>query len=94
MTQLRELTEDNTWNPNSAGNYKMNHLMTNPTKWPVCPAKTQISPGCSESLLGTHAILLVLLCCGSNNQKKDPLEIQHPKFENNRLSFVESVHER
>ena len=26
--------------------------------------------------------------------KKDPLEIQHPKFENSRLSFIESVHER
>ena len=25
---------------------------------------------------------------------KDPLEIQHPKFENNRLGFIESVHER
>ena len=26
--------------------------------------------------------------------KKDPLEIQHPKFENSRLGFIESVHER
>ena len=26
--------------------------------------------------------------------KKDPLEIQHPKFENSRRSFSESVHER
>ena len=25
---------------------------------------------------------------------KDPLEIQHPKFENSRLGFIESVHER
>ena len=26
--------------------------------------------------------------------KKDPLEIQHPKFENNRRGFNESLHER
>ena len=29
-----------------------------------------------------------------NNLKRDPLEIQHPKFENSRLGFIESVHER
>ena len=28
-----------------------------------------------------------------NNLKGDPLEIQHPKFENSRLGFIESVHE-
>ena len=28
-----------------------------------------------------------------NNLKRDPLEIQHPKFENSRLGFTESVHE-
>ena len=28
-----------------------------------------------------------------NNLKKDSLEIQHPKFENSRLGFIESVHE-
>ena len=27
-------------------------------------------------------------------KKKDPLEIQHPKFENSRRGFIESVHER
>ena len=26
--------------------------------------------------------------------KKDPLEIQHPKLENSRRGFIESVHER
>ena len=25
---------------------------------------------------------------------KDPLEIQHPNFENSRLGFIESVHDR
>ena len=29
-----------------------------------------------------------------NNLKSNLLEIQHPKFENSRLGFVESVHER
>ena len=29
-----------------------------------------------------------------NNLNGDPLEIQHPKFENSRLGFIESVHER
>ena len=29
-----------------------------------------------------------------NNLKGDPLEIQHLKFENSRLGFIESVHER
>ena len=29
-----------------------------------------------------------------NNPKRDPLEIQHPKFENSSLGFTESVHER
>ena len=31
---------------------------------------------------------------GLNNLKRDPLETQHPKFENSRLGFIESVHER
>ena len=29
-----------------------------------------------------------------NNMKRDPLETQHPEFENSRLGFIESVHER
>ena len=29
-----------------------------------------------------------------DNLKRDPLETQHPKFENSRLGFIESVHER
>ena len=45
--------------------------MTKPTKWHVCPAKTQISlgfrgcPGWSESSLDAHIILLVLSWGGS-----------------------------
>ena len=34
-------------------------------------------------------------CTQVNNLKRDdPLEIQHPKFENSRLGFIESVRER
>ena len=29
-----------------------------------------------------------------NDMKGDPLEIQHPNFENSRLSFIEFIHER
>ena len=29
-----------------------------------------------------------------NNLKRDPLDIQHPEFENRRLGFTGSVHER
>ena len=29
-----------------------------------------------------------------NYLKRDPLEIQYPKFENSRLGFIESVNER
>ena len=46
----------------------MNRLMTKPTKWHVCPAKTQISLGIrlSVSSLGAYDILLVLSWGGSN----------------------------
>ena len=48
----------------TALNWQLSHLMTK-TKWHVHPVKTQISlcirPVWSESSLGAHAILLVLL---------------------------------
>ena len=37
---------------------------------------------------------MVIKTSESNNLKGDPLEIQHPKFENSRLGLIESVHER
>ena len=37
---------------------------------------------------------VVIKTSESNNLKGDPLEIQHPKFENSRLGLIESVHER
>ena len=37
----------------------------------------------------SNAVLLIIC-----KKKKDPLEIQHPKFENSRVGFIESVHER
>ena len=37
----------------SVGSYKLSRPMTKPTKWPVCPAKTQFSLGfCIEEALG------------------------------------------
>ena len=47
------------------------------------------------SYTGIHFIL----CHGEighsiNNVKRDPLEIQHPKYEKHRLGLIESVHER
>ena len=47
-------------------NWYLRRLMTKPTKWHVCPVKTQVSlgirgcPGWSESSLGVLATLLVL----------------------------------
>ena len=39
-------------------------------------------------------LTVVIKTSESNDLKGDPLEIQHPKFENSRLSLIESVHER
>ena len=36
--------------------------------------------------------LSVLKYWGLNNLKRDPLETQHPKFEESRHGFIESVH--
>ena len=41
------------------------------------------------STIGTTAVVVSKL-----SVKKDPLEIQHPKLENSRLCFIESIHER
>ena len=40
------------------------------------------------------ALPVVIKTSESTNLKGDPLEIQHPKFENSRLGLIESVHER
>ena len=40
------------------------------------------------------ALPVVIKTSESNSLKGDPLEIQHPKFENSRLGLTESVHER
>ena len=37
---------------------------------------------------------VVIKTSESNNLKGDPLEIQHPNFENSKLGLTESVHER
>ena len=40
------------------------------------------------------ALSVMIQTSDSNNLKGDPLEIQHPKFENSRLGLTESIHER
>ena len=40
------------------------------------------------------ALPVVIKTSESNSLKGEPLEIQHPKFENSRLGLIESVHER
>ena len=42
----------------------------------------------------TKALPVVIKTSNSNNMKGDPLEIQHPKFENSRHGLIESVHEK
>ena len=41
-----------------------------------------------------NALPVVIKTSESNSPKGDPLEIQHPKFENSRFGLIESVHER
>ena len=40
------------------------------------------------------ALPVVIKTSEPNSLKGDPLEIQHPKFENSRLGLIESVNER
>ena len=40
------------------------------------------------------ALPVVIKTSESNSLKGDPLEIQHPKFENSRLGLIASVHDR
>ena len=53
----------------------------------------QVRVGANERIGDSDDLLVVsrylqIIC------KKDTLEIHHPKFENSRLGFIESVHER
>ena len=50
---------------------------------------TTPSPELSISLLSMTTVVVSKL-----SVKKDPSEIQHPKLENSRLGFIESVYER
>ena len=50
-----------------------------------------------ENMKCTFCITLTLYVSADvylNNLKRDPLDIQHPKFENSRLGLIESVHKR
>ena len=56
------------------------------------PIKTLYQKKSTQNVI--KALPVVIKTSESNNLKGDPLEIQHPKFENSRLGLIESVHER
>ena len=56
------------------------------------PIKTLYQKKSTQNVI--KALPVVIKTSESNNLKRDPLEIQHPKFENSRLGLIESVHER
>ena len=56
------------------------------------PIKTLLSKKSTQNVI--KALPVMIKTSESNNLKGDPLEIQHPKFENSRLDLTESVHER
>ena len=76
--------------------YNFSRLMTKPRKWPMCPAKTQISlgirgcPGWSESSLGAHAIVLVLSCCDSFSGFPSVSIPSFSAYQQNEASFNET----
>ena len=56
------------------------------------PIKTRYQKKSTQNVI--KALPVVIKTFESNSLKGDPLEIQHPKFENSRLGLIESVHER
>ena len=56
------------------------------------PIKTLYQKKSTQNVI--KALPVVIKTSETNNLKGDPLEIQHPKFENSRLGLTESVHER
>ena len=56
------------------------------------PIKTLYQKKSTQNVI--KALRVVIKTSESNSLKGDPLEIQHPKFENSRLGLIESVHER
>ena len=56
------------------------------------PIKTLYQKKSTQNVI--KALPVVIKTSESNSLKGDPLEIQHPKFENSRLGLIESVHER
>ena len=56
------------------------------------PIKTLYQKKSTQNVI--KALPLVIETSESNKLKGDPLEVQHPKFENSRLGLTESVHER
>ena len=56
------------------------------------PIKTLYQKKSTQNVI--KALPVVIKTSESISLKGDPLEIQHPKFENSRLGLIESVHER
>ena len=56
------------------------------------PIKTLYQKKSTQNVI--KALPVVIKTSESNSLKGDPLEIQHPKFENSRIGLIESVHER
>ena len=56
------------------------------------PIKTLYQKISTQNVIKTLPV--VIKTSESNNLKEDPLEIQHPKFENSRLGLIQSVHEK
>ena len=56
------------------------------------PIKTLYQKKSTQNVI--KALPVVIKTSESNSLKGDPLEIQHPKFEDSRLGLIESVHER
>ena len=56
------------------------------------PIKTLYQKKSTQNVI--KALPVVIKTSESKSLKGDPLEIQHPEFENSRLGLIESVHER
>ena len=56
------------------------------------PIKTLYQKKSTQNVI--KVLPVVIKTSESNSLKGEPLEIQHPKFENSRLGLIESIHER
>ena len=78
--------------------YKLSHLITKPTKLPVCPAKTQISldirPDCSESSLCSQWVARVPILLHADTEHSDWVDAEtDPRLSWAHRSFCWFCHE-